>query len=279
MSHSSLRIAVASGKGGTGKTTVSVALAEAWGDPIQLLDCDVEEPNAALFLKPEIQSTEKVFLSLPEIDTDRCRGCGQCVKFCQFNALAVAGGKAMVFSELCHSCGGCARICPERAIREAPWSIGMIRKGLSGSIQWIEGCMDIGYTMAPWVIREVLQARDPALPLIIDSPPGTSCAMVTAVSSADYVLLVTEPTPFGLHDLILAVETIRGMNKNFAVIINRSGSGSDCVEKYCKQERIEIILRIPISRKVAEAYSVGSSLIKAEPSLLEPFRKILASLV
>lgn len=270
-----MQIAIASGKGGTGKTTLSIALAQAWNGPVQLIDCDAEEPNAALFLRLENRTEEAVCVPIPSVDLSRCTGCGQCSTICKFNALAVAGKTVLVFDDLCHSCGGCARICPEHAITEQPHSVGKIVRGQSGNIQFTEGRLNVGHAMAPPVIRAVKKAADPKLPVLIDCPPGTSCPMITAVKGSDFVILVTEPTPFGLHDLTLAVETVRLLNLPFGVVINRSDAGDNRVVTYCKKEHIRLLLQIPESRKIAEAYSRGESILAAAPELAAALRTLL----
>ena len=268
-------IATASGKGGTGKTTVSVALAQAFETPVCLIDCDVEEPNSAFFLKLEPESRQEVTVPVPQIDADACTACGACSKFCVFNAIAVAGETAMVFPELCHSCGGCVMVCPENAISEAPVPIGEISCGKTGFITALEGRLQIGNAMAPPLIRASKKAAPAGMPVLIDAPPGTSCPMITAVTGTDFVILVTEPTPFGLNDLILAVETVRKLGLKYGVIINRSDSGDDRVVRYCEEEKIRILLQIPESRKIAEAYSRGDGLLTAEPDLTDRFREII----
>jgi MinD superfamily P-loop ATPase len=273
-----MQIAMASGKGGTGKTTLSVALAQAWDGPVQLLDCDVEEPNASIFLTLENQTEKQVSVPVPAVDSARCTGCGKCAKICQFNSLAAAGKTVLVFAELCHSCGGCVRVCPEKAITEVPLSVGTIRQGQSGNIQFTEGRLDVGLAMAPPVIRAVKKAADPKLPVLIDCPPGTSCPMITAVKGSDFIILVTEPTPFGLHDLTLAVETVRLLKLPFGVVINRSDAGDNRVVRYCEQEKIRLLLQIPESRKIAEAYSRGESILAAEPELRSVLREMIISI-
>jgi MinD superfamily P-loop ATPase len=272
-----MQIAIASGKGGTGKTTLAVALALAWDGPVQLLDCDVEEPNAALFLTLENQAENPVSVPVPAVDSSRCTGCGKCAKICQFNALAVAGKSVLVFTELCHSCGGCVRVCPEKAITEVTLPVGTIRRGQSGNIGFMEGRLKIGRAMAPPVIRAVKKSADPELPVLIDCPPGTSCPMITAVKGSDFVILVTEPTPFGLHDLKLAVETVRMLNIPFGVVINRSDAGDNRVVEYCKKENIRLLLQIPESRKIAEAYSRGEILLSTDPALKGMLQEIIRS--
>ncbi|MBI9019888.1 MAG: ATP-binding protein [Verrucomicrobia bacterium] len=272
-----MKVAIASGKGGTGKTTLSVALAQAWDGPVQLLDCDVEAPNASLFLSLETATEQVVTVPIPVVDSSRCTGCGKCAAICEFNALAVAGNSVLVFEELCHSCGGCVRICPEQAITEQPRKIGTIRTGSIETIRLTEGRLDIGRAMAPPLIRAVKKSADPKTPVLIDCPPGTSCPMITAVKDSDYVILVTEPTPFGLHDLTLAVETMRLLNLPFGVVINRADSGDDRVVTFCQQEAIPLLLQIPESRKIAEACSRGETLLSADPSLKEALQNLARS--
>lgn len=273
-----MQIAIASGKGGTGKTTLSVALALAWDGPIQLLDCDVEEPNASIFLSLENCSEQTVSVPVPVVDSSLCTGCGKCAAICQFNALAVAGKTVLVFAELCHSCGGCVRVCPEKAIAEVPLSVGTIRCGQSGNMAFMEGRLDIGRAMAPPIIRAVKKSVDAELPVLIDCPPGTSCPMITAVKGSDFVILVTEPTPFGLHDLTLAVETVQMLKLPFGVIVNRSDAGDNRIVEYCKKENIRLLLQIPESRKIAEAYSHGESILDASPELLSVLQKMIVSI-
>ena len=262
-----MRIAIASGKGGTGKTTLSVALANAVKQHVQYLDCDVEEPNGDLFLHPEIQTVEDITVPIPEVDISRCSGCGDCADICQFNAIVTQGSYAMVFPELCHSCGGCSKVCPDNAITEIDQPIGVLSKARSGQIEYIQGRLDIGKAMSPPVIRAVKNAAIDNCLTIIDCPPGTSCPMMVTVSDADFVLLVTEPTAFGLHDLKLAVETVRQLQRPFAVIINRADSGDKLVEQYCRDEQINILLRIPENRIAAQASSRGESILSVFPNL------------
>jgi MinD superfamily P-loop ATPase len=270
-----MQLAVASGKGGTGKTTLSVAMAQVWDGPVQLLDCDVEEPNASIFLGLENAKEQTISVPVPAVDSSRCTGCGKCAAICQFNALAVAGKSVLVFAELCHSCGGCVRICPEKAITEVSLPVGTIRRGQSGTIQFMEGRLNIGRAMAPPIIRAVKKSADPKLPVLIDCPPGTSCPMVTAVKGSDFIILVTEPTPFGLHDLTLAVETVRMLNLPFGVVINRADAGDNRVVHYCREQNIRLLLEIPESRKIAEAYSRGESILTAAPELAPSLRNLL----
>lgn len=266
-----MRIVIASGKGGTGKTSLAVALAETLPAPLTLADCDVEEPNAHLFFGT-LGSSQKapVELPIPQVDPKLCTGCGECSRICQFNAIiALGGSKAMVFPDMCHACGGCTLVCPAGAIKEVPHGIGEIEEALWENRKvLITGRMDVGQAMAPPVIRKVLdQALKGEGHVLIDAPPGTSCSFVTAVKNADYAVFVTEATPFGLHDLSLAVDTIRELDVPFGVVINRSDSEENLVTRYCEQENIPVLLQIQTSRRIAEFYSRGESMVKALPDL------------
>ena len=268
-------VAVASGKGGTGKTTVSAALALSAEGPVSFLDCDVEEPNAGIFLSAEKPDEQPVEVSVPAVDAEKCTGCGACASFCRFNALAMVRGKVLVFPELCHGCGGCTLVCPSQAITERGERIGVIRRGMVGSISFADGCLDVGRAMSPPLIRALKKGIRRSGLTIIDSPPGTSCPMVTAVKGADYVLLVTEPTPFGLHDLKLAVLTMRETEIPFGVIINRSDAGDNRVVRWCDEQNIRILMQIPEDRRVAEAYSRGKSILDADGAYRERFTELL----
>lgn len=260
-----MRLVVASGKGGTGKTTVAVNLARIWGAPVQLLDCDVEAPNARLFLGGEVLDSRIVTVLVPQVNEALCDGCGECSRFCEYSALACAAGKAMVFVSMCHSCGGCALVCPTGAISEVEHRIGTIVTSSSGNITLLEGILDVGGTMAPPLIRRLKSLVKSGTPVILDSPPGTSCPVVTTMKDADFVLLVTEPTPFGLHDLTLAVATTRELGIPFGVAVNRLGIGDDRVHTYCDRENIRVLLEIPDDRRIAEAYSRGELMVDAIP--------------
>ncbi len=273
-----MKIAVASGKGGTGKTTLSVALANAVKQSVQYLDCDVEEPNGNLFLHPQVLAREVITVPIPEVNRSLCNACGECAELCQFNAIVTQGQYALVFPELCHSCGGCIKVCPENAITEIEKPIGSLTRGRSGNIEYIQGKLDIGNAMSPPLIRAVkAEEREDCL-TIIDCPPGTSCPMIVTVRDADFVLLVTEPTPFGLHDLKLAVETVRELQRPFAVIINRADAGDDRVEQYCRNENINVLLRIPETRIAAEASSRGETILSVFPEMEEELRAMLAKI-
>lgn len=271
-----MKLAIASGKGGTGKTTVALCLALSADGPVRLLDCDVEEPNCHLFLKPQIRQHDAVTMPVPVVDAAKCDGCGECRRLCQSNAIVLLKGKAVVFPELCHSCGGCAKICPVNAIHEVEREIGFVEQGSSNGVEFVTGSLNIGQPLAPAVIRAVKWHATPTGLTILDCPPGTSCAMVASVRDADHVLLVTEPTPFGLHDLKLAVDTVRELGRSFSVVINRADSGDGRVVDYCRAEGIPVHLQIPEDRRIAEAYSRGESVLPAVPGLREDFRRLLA---
>lgn len=259
-------IAIASGKGGTGKTTVSTALALIAEEDLIYLDCDVEEPNGAIFLKPEVLGESVVSRNVPQIDPTKCDNCGKCGKFCQFSAILDLAGKIIVMDEMCHSCGGCEIVCPNDAISYKRMRIGEISTGIvlsdpSKKIFSISGELDVGQTMAPPMIRAVKNKIDTSKLNIIDCPPGTSCPMITAVDGVDYVILVTEPTPFGLHDLKIAVATLIEVNIPFGVIINKADSGNTGVIEYCEKEQIKILLKINQSQKIAKEYSLGNNIL------------------
>ncbi|MCK4563600.1 MAG: ATP-binding protein [Verrucomicrobia bacterium] len=262
-----MKIAIASGKGGTGKTTISAALAFSVSCPVRLLDCDVEEPNSHFFIQPKIQRKEKVYSLVPTVDAEKCTGCGECGRVCQFSAIISLGSKTMVFPELCHSCGGCARICPTGAITEVRKEIGTIVIGAHGEIEFVSGRMDVGQAMSPPIIRAVKQHERTDGLTILDCPPGTSCPFITAVKGCDAALLVTEPTPFGLHDLKLAVDTVRELNIPFGVVVNRSIAKENRIAHYCREEGISLLLQIPEDRRVAEAYSRGKTLTAVLPEM------------
>jgi MinD superfamily P-loop ATPase len=254
-----IRIAVASGKGGTGKTTVaaSLALLLAHRCSVHFLDCDVEAPNGALFLRPVIDVAEQVTRPVPVIDESVCDHCGECSAFCRFHALATTARRVLVFPKLCRGCGGCALVCPKGAISETPRSIGQVAEGSAGAIRFTQGTLNTGEIATVHLIQAVRCRESAAEVVIVDSPPGTGCPVVAAVEGADWVVLVTEPTPFGLNDLSLAEEMTRQLGLRTAVVINRDGSGDDRIDRFCASAGIPVIGRIADDRRVAEAYSRG----------------------
>lgn len=270
-----MRIACASGKGGTGKTTVATNLALAISDfqDVTYCDCDVEEPNGHIFLKPAINSKESIGVPVPLVDQTKCTGCGECGKICQYKAIMPAKRGVLIFPELCHGCAGCWLVCPEKAIQESSRPVGVIEAGAAEKgLRFLHGKLRIGEAQAVPLIRE-LKRRLPADDLIIiDAPPGASCPVIETVKGADLVLLVAEPTPFGLHDLKLAIGMVRELGLPFGIVINRSGMGGDDeLDKYLAAEGISPLLRIPHDRNIAEAYSRGEMIIRAIPVYKDAF--------
>jgi MinD superfamily P-loop ATPase len=249
-------VTVASGKGGTGKTSVAVNMALSIGN-VQLLDCDVEEPNDYLFLKPKISRTQAVAVSIPVVNDKLCNRCGKCADFCQYNALFVSSNEVMVFPDLCHSCGGCALVCPAEAISEEPHRIGTLTYGATDNTELVYGELEVQKPMAVPIIREVKRCMKKGKNVILDSPPGTSCPVIQTVTGSDFCILVTEPTPFGLHDLKIIVQVLEDMGIPFGVVVNRAGVGDEKVYEFCKGENIPILLEIPYDRRIAELYSQG----------------------
>ena len=272
-----LIIAVASGKGGTGKTTIAVNLAHyaaGLGRKVQYLDCDVEEPNGHIFLKPQLGHNRRVTVDVPSVDLEKCTGCGKCGEICQYSAIVCVRESVLTFEQLCHSCGGCMRICPADAIKPRPLNIGDIELGKADGVDFVHGRIHIGHVRTPALIKQVkTHIRQDCL-AIIDVPPGTSCPVVEALKGSDFVLLVTEPTPFGLNDLKLAVALVKEMNLPFAVVINRCDIGNDEVEKFCKAEEIDIALKLPDDRRIAEAYSTGRIIVDALPKYKKDFERL-----
>jgi MinD superfamily P-loop ATPase len=268
-------VAVASGKGGTGKTTVSVNMARVFGPSLQLVDCDVEEPNAHLFLKGTVQRRETVYLPFPQVEESLCDACGECSRFCEYHAIVSLTTSPLVFPELCHGCGGCIRVCPTGAIREGQRPIGTIEVLRADGVTLIQGRLNVGVAMAPPLIRATKERLENGRPAILDAPPGTSCPVITALRGSDFVVLVTEPTPFGLNDLGLAVELVRELNIPFGVVVNRVGIGDDRVHRFCAKEDISIVLEIPDDRRIAEAYSRGSLIVEALPEYRSAFEGLV----
>lgn len=282
-----MNVAVASGKGGTGKTTLAVSLAKVLAErqveedvaPLSslLLDCDVEAPNAHLFLDLDLSANEPVNVLVPSIDPDRCALCGDCVEACRFNALAILGQEVAVFPELCHGCGSCAHVCQVRAITEVPREVGILEKGEMSRLGLARGVLNVGEAMAVPVIRHLKgwEAPGPSVHTVLDAPPGTSCPVVETISGADFVLLVTEPTPFGLHDLELAVAVVRELDLPFGVVINRDGIGTNDVEEFCDRQGIPVLLKIPFHREIAEGIAKGESLLNIRPDLKPLFDEMV----
>ena len=273
-----IKIAVASGKGGTGKSTLSTnlayILAEIYQD-VALIDCDVEEPNCHIFLNPKIETSEKSYLSVPKINKEICISCGKCTAICQFNTLALVKGKVIVFPELCHSCGGCWLACPVKAISQSQREVGIVEKGKSGKISFIQGKSRIGEAMSPPLIKSTKKAGDSHSLQILDCPPGTSCPVIATVYDANFVIMVTEPTPFGLYDLRLAVDVMKKLDKKIGIVINRSSENDYLIEDYAKQNNIEVLTTIKDDRKIAECYSRGERIVNTLPEHRKAFNPLL----
>ena len=264
-----MRIAIASGKGGTGKTIVATNLAATLAQddyPVTYLDCDVEAPNGHIFLKPEITHRETVSVPVSEVNEAKCTHCGRCGEFCQYSAIVCLGDAVLTFPDLCHGCGGCRLVCPEGAIREVPRPIGEIERGAAGAVQFVQGRLRIGQAVVAPLIRAVKRHLPRTGIAILDAPPGNSCPVVETIRDTDLVLLVAEPTPFGLHDLRLAVETVRQTRLPHAVVINRAGPGGGDVRRYCDRAGIPILLEIPEDRRIAETYSRGELALRTIPA-------------
>ncbi|MBN2369556.1 MAG: ATP-binding protein [Vicinamibacteria bacterium] len=274
-----MRVVVASGKGGTGKTTVALNLASVVAAPVQLLDCDVEEPNVHLFLEGSTRSREIVSIPVPEADASLCDACGECSRFCQYGAIAVLKDRPLVFAELCHGCGGCVRVCPRRALHEVGRRIGTVEVIAANHVTLIQGRLDVGVAMAPPLIKAVKARMRAGSIAILDAPPGTSCPVIAALRDSDVAVLVTEPTPFGLHDLKLAVETVRAIGVPLGVVVNRVGIGDDRVHAYCSEQSLPVLAEIPDDRRVAEAYSRGEIIVSALPDYRSVFERLWDSVV
>ncbi len=275
-----MRISIASGKGGTGKTTLSTNLSAflAEGTEIVLADLDVEEPNSGLFIRGTLVSTEDKYKMVPEWKEDACTLCGLCQEVCNFNAVIRLMDQILVFPQLCHGCYACSELCPVSSLPMIPQKMGQLSLYKRGNLNFVESRLDVGEEQAVPLISQTIDYVDQHFPKarfkIFDAPPGTSCPVIEATKDSDFIILVTEPTPFGLHDLQLAVETIRSLNKPFAVVVNRYGLGNDDVIDYCKQQSISILAKIPNNRKIAELYSRGELLYKQIPEMAKALKDI-----
>ena len=273
-------ISVASGKGGTGKTLVATSLALSVKDKqkVQLLDCDVEEPNDHIFLKPFITESEAVCIPVPEIDENKCTYCGKCTEVCAYHAIAIFAQQVLVFPNLCHGCGACMHLCPEKAINENGREIGIVEQGHADGVDFAHGKLNVGEAMPTPVIRKVKELINHEGSVIIDVSPGTSCPVVESIKGSDFCLLVTEPTPFGLNDLALAVETVRELGVPCGVVLNRAGTGNNGVEEYCHEKNLPILLTIPLELEIARNYSNGITLVQGMPQWKESFIGLFGSI-
>lgn len=274
-----MQIAVASGKGGTGKTTIATSLALSLANQakVRYFDCDVEAPNGHIFLKPVIDQISPAVILIPQIQTEKCTACGHCVEVCQFHALAKVGKKILVFPQLCHGCGSCTWNCPENAIVEVPNPIGTLERGMAReNIAFLRGQLTISEPMATPIIRQLKKMEKPSKDFvdIFDAPPGASCSVVETLQGVDFALLVTEPTPFGLHDLKQMIGIVRDMNIPAGLVINRDGIGDDSLEELIQEEKLPILLRVPFNRLLAEKLAAGQSLVDVMPE----YREVLVKL-
>lgn len=271
-------ISVASGKGGTGKTTIATSLAEVLGPEAQLLDCDVEEPNCHILMKPELGACESVSIPVPVVDMGKCNLCGKCGEICRFSSIVVIGDQVLTFPEMCHGCGGCALLCPAGAITEGSRELGVIETGWAGPVEFVQGRLRIGEAMSPPLIRAVKEKINRSKVAVLDAPPGTSCPVINTVSGSDFILMVTEPTPFGLHDLRIAVEAVFGLGIPLGVLLNRSDLGDDEVPKFCAGKGIPLLAEIPHDRDIAEGYANGDLLVTSAPKYIKVFLELFVNI-
>ena len=272
-------ISVASGKGGTGKTTVTSSLLTVWDRPVVAVDLDVEEPNLHLFLRPELDLRETVTLEIPVIDEAKCTLCRKCADLCQFKAVSILGETILTFPEMCHGCGGCLAVCPEGAVSVGTRELGLLEQGRAGRIRFLMGRLRIGEAMSPPLMRVVKQRLNELLisqpgDAIIDAPPGVSCPAVNAVIDSDFIVLVTEPTPFGFYDFQLAWQAFQPLGKPMGVVINRAGIGDESVQAFCRDKGLDILAEIPYDRSIAEGYARGRVVASLSDALRETFETI-----
>ncbi|MFP4515566.1 MAG: 4Fe-4S binding protein [Desulfovibrionales bacterium] len=276
-------LSVASGKGGTGKTTVAASLAAVWESPVVAVDLDVEEPNLHLFLNPKITSRRTASMEIPVADETKCTFCRACAEICQFKAISVFGEVLLTFPEMCHGCGGCIAVCPEKALSPGSRSLGEVSQGYAGEIPFLMGKLRVGEAMSPPLMRAVKQDLGTLLSkqhrdVIVDAPPGVSCPAVSAVMDSDVIVLVTEPTPFGLYDFRLAYEAFSPMGKPLGAVVNRAGLGDPAVYEFCDKHNIPVLAEIPFERRIAEAYSRGTVLATVDADLTSLFVKLRDSI-
>lgn len=266
-----IRVAVASGKGGTGKTFISTNLS--WVSGAQILDCDVEEPNVHLFLPLDLKEEVPVKVWVPRVDEARCDHCGICARSCRFNALLVLPEQVLFFEELCHGCGLCQYLCPQGAIGDGERVIGQVRLGRAGKVPYVGGVLKVGEPRAQPVIKAVKERLDPGLEAILDAPPGTSCPAVETVKGCDLCLLVVEPTPFGLEDLALSLDAFGRLGVKMAAVINRSDLGMDA-DGFLSERGIKVLARIPFDPEIAQAYASGKLVVEEVPRYRGIFEEI-----
>jgi len=279
-----MKIAVASGKGGTGKTMVTASLAATWGKLVVAVDLDVEEPNLHLFVKPNIAGNRQATIEIPIVDESKCTFCRKCAELCQFKAISILGSVALVFPEMCHGCGGCMAVCPEDAISVGSRVLGDISWGDTDTGYFMMGRLRVGEAMSPPLIRAVLaDLENPdrfngGQDILLDSPPGVSCPAVNAVMESDAIVLVTEPTPFGLFDLRLAYQAFAPLNKIMGVVVNRAGLGNDEIYDFCREERLPVFAQIPYDRSIAQAYADGRLVAHNSPEMVALFSDLAATI-
>jgi MinD superfamily P-loop ATPase len=280
-SRNHMRVAIASGKGGTGKTTVAVNLAltaARAGQPVHLCDCDVEEPNAHLFLAPNFHEQRPVTAPIPRVDEDRCTHCGECAEICEFQAIACLPDRTLVFPELCHGCSGCWLVCPNQAITQDRRLLGEVATGTAQGLRFTHGRLKVGEVLVPPLIAAVKAKADGAPWAVFDAPPGTACPVIETLRDVDYAVLVAEPTPFGLHDLALAAALARALGRRFGVVVNKAVEGRSEVDRYCAREGIDILARIPFRRRLAEACAEGALAIDVDTDVAAAIAGLFAAL-